>query len=978
MSNVSLPNRLSSRLSFEDCQELAVQVLKSCGYGRLLLIGVQDPDLISELLRHGVDVTGVTASPEILAVVDAVVPGRVRAASATVPLHLEWVESFETVIFLVGPAIPDLWTADVGLPRRLLQLGHSIMVVLLENTNVKDARVAWDERFDSAGGRRHPLSLEVAPYSSLDALSGKALLLYEGVPDASMEGGRARGFGAEAEACAAQYGLAAKFVRPSDRVLDIAPLGDLGPYLLSSLTAASIVAWSKQSHVVDHARAAFVSVGNANLIVEQAPQDGIRSVASDSFDFIVADGDLEESELAWIEAKRVLTPGGRFYVCSAVRGGAGTGLVQAIRGRIEASGLLLERSWLQRAYEPTRAGVGGRCIEELRPEDMTPVEGDWVIFLAMKSVGEYRPDAGQVVREEKIPNVIAFSRDYENPWLVRGLVSMGLRATSVSLRILMAEEVLAKSSEQSVDHGAALCVRCYAELESETDVEALHKLMQRALNFSELPARNPTAFRWQISLMFAAGLMAQRIGDLVLAESIFLRIGDRDALKFSPLLGTKTIGAAFRCGTIAFARGDNERARLEWTRAILETRRLLREGDWREIWVDSERPETFGLPEVAAFVMEGARAVGGLRALQDYPDKPSLVWQALHSTQLDAVQSQDLELRLLRRWYGEHDRDRNAWIDELVHAKAWLSQQLLSWQAAAGEKDEQIRSLTDQLTQLGEGKAWVEQQLSSWQADAGEKDEQIHSLTDRQTQLDEGKAWIEQQLSSWQAAAGEKDGQIHSLTDQLTQLGEGKAWVEQQLSAWQLAAGEKDEQIHSLTDRLTQLDEGKAWIEQQLSAWQAAAGEKDEQIHLLADHLAQLGEGKAWIEQQLSSWQAAAGEKDAQLQSLADQLSQLNEAKAWLVQELSAREVQVNVQASRLNEFAGQVSQMRDNIARLSGDNSSLLLRRQQCDQRILAMQGEIRTIARTSSEESRRLRSIESSRFVRLGRKLGLIQIRE
>ena len=943
MSNVPLTNRPSSRLSLENCQELAVQVLKSCGYGRLLLIGVQDPELISELLRYGVDVKGVTASPEILTVVDAVVPGRVCAASATVPLHLEGVESFETVIFLVGPSIPDVWTADVGLPRRLLQLGQSIMVVLLDNTNLNDARVAWDERFDSAGGRRHPLSLEVAPYSSLDALSGKALLLYEGVPDASMEGGGSRGFGAEAEACAAQYGLAAKFVRPSDRVLDIAPLADLGPYHLSCLTAASIVAWSKQSHVIDHARAAFVSAGNANLIIEQAPQHGIRSVASDSFDFIVADGDLEESELAWIEAKRVLTPGGRFYVCSAVREGAGAGLVQAIRGRIEASGLLLERSWLQHAHEPTQVGVGGRYIEELRPEDMTPVEGDWVIFLAMKSVGEYRPDAGQVVREEKIPNVIAFSRDYENPWLVRGLVSMGLRATSASLRIVMAEDVLATSSEQTVDHGAALCVRCYAELESETDVEALRKWMQRALNFSELPAHNPTAFRWQISLMFAAGLMAQRIGDLVLAESIFSRIGDRDALKFSPLLGTKTIGAAFRCGTIAFARGDNERARLEWTRAILETRRLLREGDWREIWVDSDRPETFGLPEVAAFVMEGARAVGGLRALQDYPDKPSLVWQALHSTQVDVVQSQDLELRLLRRWYGEHDRDRDAWIDELVQAKAWLSQQLLSWQAAAGEKDEQLHSLTDHLTQLGEDKAWVEQQLSSWQAAAGEKDELIHSLTDHLAQLGEGKAWVEQQLSSWQIAAAEKDEQLHSLTDHLAQLGEGKAWVEQQLSSWQTAAAEKDEQLQSLTDHLTQLTVGKAWFEQQLSSWQTAAGEKDEQIHSLMDHL-----------------------------------TQLNEGKAWLAQQLSAREVQVDVQASRLNEFAGQVSQMRDNIARLSGDNSSLLLQRQQCDQRILAMQGEIRTIARTSSEESRRLRSIESSRFVRLGRKLGLIQIRE
>ena len=830
--------------SREDYQALAVQVLKSCGYGPLLVVGVVDPDLICELLGHGVEVTGLAASPEVLARSEAAVPGRVKTASASAPLDLDQNELFDTVIFFAGSGVPDIWYDDEDLPRQLVRVCRSVLVILLGERDSLEGRSAWAQRLVAAGARRHPLSHELVPYGSKEPF-GRALLLYERGPDTAAKlssrkqlNSFACDFDGEAKSRAARYALATRFVRPGDRVLDSVSLHGDGTYLLSRTTAASIIGWNVDSQAAARAKRIFTSAMNVSLTFERAPPRGMESLASDSFDFIVSDGDSELSDVSWNEAKRVLTPGGRIYVCRRVHEGDVGTIASALRDDLESSGLLLERSWLEHAPTIECDAVIEAHVDELRLADMSPSEGDRVLLLAMKSVANYEPAITQVVSGESGPNVTAFTRDYENPWIVRGLVAMGLRATSVSLRVVMADKILVAAPAGSADRGAALCVRCYAELEQTSSAQALRHWQSLALDFAKAPATNPTALRWQISLLFVAGLMAQSVGDLVLARSTFARIGDHDALAFSPLLGTKTVGAALRSGIIAFANGDQVGARREWVRALIETRRLLRDGDWREILVDTDRPETFGLPEVAAFVMEGARAAGGLRALQDFPDKPSLVWQAMHCTQADLLTAQDLELRSLRKWWGEHDHQRDAWIDELDQAKAWLEKQNSSWQSAAGEKDEQLQALTAQVSQL-----------------------------------DEGRNWLEQQLASWQSAAGEKDAQLQALTAQVTQLDEARNWLEQQLASWQTLAGARD---------------------------------------------------------------------------------------------------------SQLRESAGQLSRLRDTIGLAERENAQLSMRQQQSEQRIFAMQGEIHAVVKNSIEESHRLRAIESSRWVRLGRKLGLIQIRE
>ncbi|MCZ7656258.1 MAG: hypothetical protein M5R42_21340 [Rhodocyclaceae bacterium] len=58
------------------------------------------------------------------------------------------------------------------------------------------------------------------------------------------------------------------------------------------------------------------------------------------------------------------------------------------------------------------------------------------------------------------PNVAAFARDYENPWLVRSIVSDGWRNRNSMQRAELARRALAASSLSSPDTGAALMYSC--------------------------------------------------------------------------------------------------------------------------------------------------------------------------------------------------------------------------------------------------------------------------------------------------------------------------------------------------------------------------------------------------------------------------------------------------------------------------------------------------------------------------------------
>lgn len=215
------------------------------------------------------------------------------------------------------------------------------------------------------------------------------------------------------------------------------------------------------------------------------------------------------------------------------------------------------------------------------------------------------------------PNAVAFARDYENPWLVRGIVSIGWRNRNPIQRAELARRVLTNSSPNSPDTGAALCVLAYGLLES---LDRLTPATVRAIvgqidAYVALNNPQPQCRRWAISLLYVRGLLWQAVGELGKSLDSFRNCAAADPLVYSPLLATKTVDACRLAGILSFQAGNREEARTFWTRGISLTEEALR-GDWREIHGDIEHPFTFGLREAAQILENASCCADGLHHLE--------------------------------------------------------------------------------------------------------------------------------------------------------------------------------------------------------------------------------------------------------------------------------------------------------------------------------------------------------------------------
>jgi hypothetical protein len=212
---------------------------------------------------------------------------------------------------------------------------------------------------------------------------------------------------------------------------------------------------------------------------------------------------------------------------------------------------------------------------------------------------------------------VAFARDYENPWLVRGIVTIGWRNRNPTQRVALARRALENSSPNSPDTGAALCIVAYGLLESpDRPIPAsVHALVREIDAYVISNDPNPQCRRWEISLMYVRGLLWQSVGELGKSLDSFRSCAAADPLVYSPLLATKTVDACRLAGILSFQAGKREEAKAFWSRGISLTEKALR-GDWREIHGDIEHPFTFGLREAAQILDIAGRCADGLHHLE--------------------------------------------------------------------------------------------------------------------------------------------------------------------------------------------------------------------------------------------------------------------------------------------------------------------------------------------------------------------------
>jgi ubiquinone/menaquinone biosynthesis C-methylase UbiE len=655
------PDRMGES-SFEDPSSLARQILATCGPGRILDIGCGMGALVRELLKQGADAYGVDVSSVAAAQCNRFTPGRFHAGSVLALPFPD--ESFDTLIST--DCLEHLAPEDV--PLALLEM-HRVcrrnLFLCVATGPDRDGhwhltiekRGWWEDAAFSAGFRKHPLYYAITPFHALEEEGNSITIPLERISNAALSRyplkvlveqrdlhmDMTRETGRRSDAHMARYHLVANYIRDGDTVLDAACGMGYGSNLLAWQSAASRVIGADIDHdAVVYATENFSS-RDGRLSFRVADAQRLDFMPDNSVDLFVSFETLEHvphPETLIAEAKRVLRPSGRIIVSVPnlwvnekgvdpnphhLHVYDWTRLVKEIR-----SHFLLEAAYAQTAGGGMKLSKHHRSLFAFSPEGKQPAEAEWWLAVGMKDPVEsknvtYLETALHWKGEP--PNAVAFARDYENPWLIRGIVSIGWRNRNSRQRTDLAQRALTASSAGSPDAGAALCVLAYAMLEApdRPTPASVDVIASQIDSYVALNDPRPQCRRWAISLMYVRGLLWQSIGELGKSLDSFRNCAVTDPLVYSPLLATKTVDACRLAGMLSFEVGNRADARTFWSRGISLAEQALR-GNWREIHGDIEHPFTFGLREAAQILDIASRCADGIHHLDFHVEGSGLLY----------------------------------------------------------------------------------------------------------------------------------------------------------------------------------------------------------------------------------------------------------------------------------------------------------------------------------------------------------------
>jgi 2-polyprenyl-3-methyl-5-hydroxy-6-metoxy-1,4-benzoquinol methylase len=810
----SRPDRWGSD-SFVDVDELAERILRTCGGGRLLDVGCGMGRLVRRLLRCGVDAMGVDVAPRVVEAGNRTAPGRFACASI-LDLPFE-AGSFETVVCC--DLLEHLTETDV--PRALGELyrvtRRNVFVTVstqpdrdrMWHLTVHD-RGWWENALFEAGFRKHLLTPAVLPFEALENEPPSVTIVLEKIPASACQRWPLRSLrptrdlhmdmlretGRRSDAHLARYWLAVQYIRARDVVLDLGCGLGYGTAMLAAASPAErVLGVDADAAALEYATTIY---GQAAPGVEfrLCPAEALSELPSASFDMVVAFEILEhlrDPQAVLSEIDRLLRPAGRIVVSVPNRWVDATGRDPNPHHLHVYDGDTL-RAQLERHFglEAAFAQIaGGGLTLTDRPRRLRPVscdgplaeEAEWWLAVGMKS-----PLASPAVRyEERLyrehaaTDVVAFQRDYDNPWIARGLVAIGLRATRPRLLEQWAEEVLATARAGSADAGGALCVLAYRLLEQENPpAERVEALLDRIWQYDRQADDTPHAWRWRVSNAYVAGLLLLALGRRHEAREAFLKCAALDVLRVTPLLATKTVDALYMAGLLAALDGQMDAARQCWVRALREVQRVLH-SDWTNIWGTPEKPLSFGLPEVRQLADLAVRCVRALDEPEDWCGRPGRTWAGAHDNQAATLARLEKELR---------------------RAVSFFEESRTTWQAEISRRDVQIEELRRWNVQLEQGKAWLEEQRSAWEETARRAEERVGALEAVVAELERAKAWLEEQRSNWEQTARASEQTIRELRAWTAELEKAKVWLSEQVEQHQAALRTQGAQLDTLRRRV--------------------------------------------------------------------------------------------------------------------------------------------------------------------------------
>ncbi len=874
--------------SFDDADDLAAQILSTCGTGRMLDVGCGMGLLVRTLLRRGVDARGVDIARAPIEEGNRLAPGRFSLASV---LDLPFEDgAFATVVstdVLEHIAEEDVERAIAEIAR----VCSESCFVRIATTPDRDRRWHltirdrswWLERFLSAGFRRHPLAHRVVDYDRLDSEGWQITLVLEKRP-----AGTARApdplhrADAHNEAQIARCARCLTMIRANELVLDLS--GDTGwsaAMIDRGRSGSRIVAVVRDDEARKRLQSSFADTRIEAVADERGllDRDEIAGIAAGAFHAVVALGRYaspEEVRAALPMLKRWVCPGGRVLLDMA-----GTTTPEDLHD----PAFFVESLTVQRTGTGDDEETAPRGFVEVHPGDDAPA-GDWSVAVLMRD-----PTAGECVpyQECDFPDhldrpgfhVANFGRDLDNPWLARSMIARGLRSRNREIVAQIAERTLERARPGSSDEGASLCVLGYRLLESDApDPQRVEELLARIEAYHGRADDTPYAHRWRISTEYVAGRLLMARGRMDEAYRRLCACAELDPLVFSPLLASKTVDALFHAGLIRHNAGDLDAARDHWQHALRQFEQAIK-SDWLNVWGSPSRPLSFAHADLIALVDTAGRCIGALRALETCRLRPGLAWMLSHP---------------------QTTANMRSWIERLERAKRWLARQASWHQRHAGELQRQLHAALAKIEAL-QKRLHTESDRKRRIEDMRRPLDEQRAVIDRQRErierLEQANAWLREHVEHLRTAHDRLIDRCERSEAWARRSREAIAfWRAQHEHARDLLASagresarlrdEKERGVGFLRERVDTLHKAKEfwedackraqkradWLERQLGmlrearvrqvAWLEARNEQQRvRIEELLTHIRRLERGLAFHKAQSLHWRARAmGETD--------------------------------------------------------------------------------------------------------------------
>lgn len=739
-------NDLASKMELASQKEAAMQVMEFFGRGSTLDVGCGRGNFVEALLGQGVNASGIDVSARAFRGSALVDTGRLQVGSA---LSLPYADgSFQTVTainLLEGIDVADVPQVLAELRRvakRAVFLKIQVAKEGAAEIRTLQSRNAWEKMCFEAGFRKHPNYYGINDYSGLQHDGTHILIPLEKIPEKALSVHPLRSLaeerglhmdmfresGSRSDAHVYRYHLASQYVRPGDVVLDAACGLGYGSYVIQHTTKASeVLGIDGSDYAIEYAEANF-GQGESRVRFQKGylPQC-LAEIPDHSIDMVLSFETLEhveDPEALLAEFERILTPGGRIVVSVPNDWRDETGkdpnpyhlhvylgetLREQITNRFEVECFFAQSAdRCKNLDRPLEWKAKPRTIVKVPGSGSLEIEAEWWLAVACKPI-----QGGKDVRfidrcfEDKerlcAGNALEFQRDYENPWLIRAMVSIGLRTESAELISKWADEVLQQHSPDSADVGAALCVRLYHSLKDEKQ-ESRTTLLEQAQGYLKSPAKNPNALRWHVSLSFVMGLLALRGGNHAEARKYFAKVLELPVSEYSPTLLTKTAESAWYLGLLVGDQGRGEEAAKIWQQAAESIYvclgSFMRDAQ-KESFPDFVHREITGVASLASRLFTASKYADLLL------EQPRVFHQEITA---DAIACKDGLMNRIRQLEGwsSAQADGHAWLEGQLQARqleiVGLREELGRLQAElelSKANASQVESAADQVPQRG-------------------------------------------------------------------------------------------------------------------------------------------------------------------------------------------------------------------------------------------------------------------------------------